>query len=150
MKANLTAKTQLTVHAPVTKVWAALTQPALIKQYMMGADVTTDWKVGSPIVYSGSYQGKAYEEKGVIKQNEPGKVLQMTHFSTSSGKEDKPENYALVTWHLHEHDAATVVTVSQDSLGSEKAVESSKSNWAAVLQGLKKTVEGPAATHATP
>jgi uncharacterized protein YndB with AHSA1/START domain len=142
MPNNLLAKTQITVHAAPAKVWQALTQPALIKQYMMGADVSTDWKVGSPLVYTGTYQGKTYEEKGVIQKIEPGKLLQATHFSASSGKEDKPENYALVTWELHEKDGATVVTVSQDNLSSEKAVESSKSNWTQVLAGLKKTVEG--------
>jgi hypothetical protein len=77
----------------------------------------------------------------VIKQIEPGKLLQATHFSTSSGKEDKPENYALVTWELHEKDGATVLAVSQDSIPNEKGVEASKSNWTYVLQGLKKVVE---------
>lgn len=139
---QLTAKTQITVHAPPAKVWEALTTPALIKQYLMGADVSTDWKVGSPLVYTGTYQGKAYEEKGVIKKIEPGKLLQATHFSASSGKEDKPENYALVTWQLESKNGGTVVHVSQDNLSSEKAVESSERNWTFVLQGLKKTVEG--------
>lgn len=142
MSNKLTAKTQITVHAPPTKVWAALTKPELVKQYMMGADVASDWKVGSPLVYTGSYQGKTFKEKGVIKQIEPNKLLQATHFSESSGKEDKPENYALVTWELHEKDGATVVTVSQDNIADEKGVEGSKRNWTGVLQGLKKTVEG--------
>jgi uncharacterized protein YndB with AHSA1/START domain len=141
MTQNLIAKTQITVHAPPAKVWDALTKPALIKQYMMGADVSSDWKVGSPLNYTGTYQGKPYAEKGVIKQIEPGKLLQATHFSTSSGKEDKPENYALVTWELHEKDGATVLAVSQDSIPNEKGVEASKSNWTYVLQGLKKVVE---------
>lgn len=141
MKENLTATTQITIHAPAANVWEALTKPALIKQYMMGADVTSDWKVGGPLVYTGSYKGKKFEEKGVIKKLEPGKLLQATHFSTTSGKEDKPENYVLVTWKLHDKDDATTVEVSQDGLHDEKGVTASKSNWTAVLQGLKKTVE---------
>src|ERR1700712_1889648 len=142
MSNKLTATTQITVHASASKVWEALTKPELIKKYMMGADVSSDWKVGSPLVYTGSYQGKPYKEKGVIKQLEPNKLLQATHFSESSGKEDKPENYALVTWELHEQADATVVTVSQDNVPNEQGVEASKRNWTAVLQGLKNTVEG--------
>jgi uncharacterized protein YndB with AHSA1/START domain len=138
---KLTAKTQISVQAPPHKVWEALTQPALIKQYMMGADVSTDWKVGSPIVYTGSYQGKPYEEKGVIQKIEPNKLLQATHFSASSGKPDKPENYALVTWQLQEQGGATLVSVSQDNIADDKGIEASERNWTAVLQGLKKTVE---------
>ena len=141
MKENLVSKTQVTIHASPTKVWEALTKPEFVKEYMMGADVKSDWKVGSPLIYTGEYKGKRFEEKGVIKKIDPEKLLQSTHFSTTSGKEDKPENYALVTWELHKKDAATIVAVSQDGLETEKGVEGSKANWMVVLEGLKKTVE---------
>lgn len=141
MKENLTATTQITIHASAARVWEALTNPKLVKKYMMGADVKSDWKVGSQITYTGEYQGKPFEEKGVIQKFEPLKILQATHFSAGSGKEDKPENYALVTWALHEKDGAVVVTVSQDSIPNEKAIEGAKANWGGVLKGLKETAE---------
>lgn len=141
MKQNLTAKTQITIHASPTKVWEALTTPALIKQYLMGADVHTDWKVGSPLEYTGTYNGKPFAEKGVIQKIEPRKVLQATHFSSSSGKADKPENYALVTWELHAQEAATVLSVAQDGIENEAGVEGAKKNWTQVLAALKKVVE---------
>lgn len=141
MKENMTAKTQITVHAPAAKVWAALTTPELIKQYMMGADVHTDWKVGSPLTYTGEYQGKKFEEKGVIKQIEPEKILQATHFSSMSGKDDVPENYAMVTWELEPDGDNTVLSVSQDHLESEKGVAGAKQNWQGVLKSLKKITE---------
>ncbi|MGO4433808.1 SRPBCC domain-containing protein [Paenarthrobacter sp. RAF9] len=46
------------------KVWEALTDPALIKQYFLGTNVETTWRVGDPITYSGEYNGKSYEDKG--------------------------------------------------------------------------------------
>jgi uncharacterized protein YndB with AHSA1/START domain len=141
MKQNLTAKTQITIHASPAKVWGALTTPALIKKYLMGADVHTDWKVGSPLEYTGIYNGKPFEEKGVIQKIEPPKVLQATHFSSSSGKADKPENYAVVTWQLHEQEAATVLSVAQDGIENEAGVEGAKKNWTQVLGALKKVVE---------
>jgi uncharacterized protein YndB with AHSA1/START domain len=136
------ATTQITVQAPASRVWDALTTPELIKKYLMGADVHTDWKVGSPLEYTGTYEGKPYREKGTIKRIEPCKVLAATHFSSMSGKEDKPENYALVTWELEPHDGATVLKVSQDNIATPEGVEASKKNWAIVLKGLKETVEG--------
>ncbi|CAN5275346.1 SRPBCC family protein [soil metagenome] len=142
MKKNLTAETTISVHASKAKVWDALTKPELVKQYMMGANLTTDWKVGSPITYTGEYQGKPFEEKWQVKKFEPEQMLQTTHFSTSSGKEDKPENYALVTYSLEEKDGETRLTVAQDHLEDDEGVEGSKKNWSMVLQGLKKTVEG--------
>jgi len=141
MKGNLTASTQVTIHGSTKQVWDALTKPELVKKYMMGADVKSDWKVGSPLTYTGEYKGKSFEEKGTIKKIEPEKILQATHFSASSGKEDKPENYALVTWQLEGEGGDTVVTVSQDGIENEKGVDGSKANWMGVLKGLKKTVE---------
>lgn len=139
---NLTAKTQISVVAPSDKVWTALTNPAMIKQYMFGADVHTDWKVGSPLTYTGEYQGEKYEDKGTIKKIEPGKLLQATYFSSRSGRPDVPENYALVTWVLEPDGKGTVLTVTQDSILDQKGVESSKQNWTSVLQTIKKIVEG--------
>ncbi len=138
---NLIARTELTLNASADEVWNALTNPALVKKYMMGAEVKSDWKVGSPLVYTGEYKGKRFEEKGVIKRIEPKKLLEATHFSTTSGKEDKPENYSLVTWELEEHGKTTVVSVSQDGIATEKGVEGSKANWTTVLKGVKATVE---------
>lgn len=46
------------IAAPAGEVWAALTLPGLIKRYMMGATLATDWQVGSPITWSGEWQGK--------------------------------------------------------------------------------------------
>jgi len=135
------ANTKITIDASPDRVWAALTTPEMIKQFMFGADVHTDWKVGGPLTYTGEYQGKPYEEKGTIKRIEPGKVLAATHYSSMSGKPDVPENYALVTWELQPKDGATVLTVAQDNIENEKGVEQSKQNWTGVLRTIKKIVE---------
>jgi uncharacterized protein YndB with AHSA1/START domain len=144
MKGNYAAESKIAIHAPPAKVWEALTTPALVKSYLMGADVKSDWKVGSPLTYTGEYQGKPFEEKGVIRKIEPGKVLQATHFSATSGKEDKPENYALVTWELTQDGDETIVSVTQDSIATKEGVATSQSNWSGVLAGLKKTTEATA------
>ena len=54
------------INASPEKVWTALTTPKLIKQWFFGVNTVTDWKVGSPIVHTGEWQGKAYEDKGNI------------------------------------------------------------------------------------
>src|SRR6476660_2233383 len=100
-----TAKT--TIAAPVAKVWEALTNPALIKEYLYGSEVVSDWQVGSPIVYKGEWQGKPYEDKGTILEIEPNKLLKSTHYSPLSGAEDKPENYHTLTYTLSEADGKT-------------------------------------------
>ena len=63
---DLIAQASTNIAAPVAAVWDALTNPALIKQYMFGTDVVSDWREGSPIFWRGEYEGRSYEDKGVI------------------------------------------------------------------------------------
>ena len=63
------------------KVWNALTNPDVIKQYMFGTGVVSEWKEGSPIVWKGEWQGRKYENKGVILKLKPERLIQYSHFS---------------------------------------------------------------------
>jgi uncharacterized protein YndB with AHSA1/START domain len=67
----LIAQVTITINAPGSKVWEALTKPDLIKQYLFGTTVTTDWQVGSPIIYEGQWQGKSYQDKGIVFHGRP-------------------------------------------------------------------------------
>ncbi|MDQ6904072.1 MAG: SRPBCC domain-containing protein, partial [Bacteroidota bacterium] len=102
--------------------------------YLMGTKVSTDWKEGSPITYKGNYNGKDYQDKGIIKKIEPEKILQSTYWSSIGGKEDKRENYNLVTYELLEKSGETVVTITQDNVHSEKEKEHVTGNWKSVLK----------------
>ncbi len=141
MATKLIAEASTTIHAPASKVWNALTKPELIKQYLFGSDVVTDWKEGSPIYYRGEWQGKPYEDKGTVLHVEREKRLVSTHWSPLSGVADSPENYHTVTYLLSEHDGKTDVTIRQDNNGSEEEKAHSEENWKMVLAGLKKLVE---------
>ena len=135
-----TAETE--IDAPRDKVWAALTDPEQIKEYMFGSQVETDWKRGSPIVWKGEYEGKSYEDKGEIVEIEPERRLKVTHFSPLSGQEDRPENYHALLYELEERGEKTHVSLSQDNNASEEAAEHSRANWEKMLAGLKQVVEG--------
>ena len=141
MKNNLIAETSVSVDAPPAQVWKVLTTPKLIRKYLMGTDVTSDWKEGSPINYDGKYESKKYHDKGIIKKIEPEKILQSTYLSSMSGKADKPENYNLVTYKITKRDDKTVITLTQDNNATEKEKEHSTENWKAVLKKLKEVVE---------
>src|ERR1700676_4760822 len=113
MENGLTARKSIEINAPVEKMWKALTDPTMIKQYMFGTNVITDWNIGSPIKFKGEWQGKAYEDKGTITQLIPEKVLQYTFWSSMGGFEDKPENYANVTFSIQANNGGSILTVSQ-------------------------------------
>lgn len=141
MNMNLIARASITINAPVTKVWDALVEPEAIKQYMFGTNVVTDWRVGSPITWKGEWQGKQYEDKGVILRFEPPRVLQYSHFSPLSGLSDKPENYHTVTIELSGEGHQTSVSLSQDNNATEEARKHSEKMWGMMLTALKQFLE---------
>ncbi len=138
---NNIAKAETTIGAPVDKVWDALINPEMIKQYMFGTTVISDWKEGSKIVWKGEWEGKQYEDKGKILNMAPRKQLQYSHFTPAAGVADVPENYHIVTIDLKEEDKQTVVILTQDNNADEKAKEHSEKNWKMMLASLKKLLE---------
>jgi len=138
---DLIAEVSTKINAPIAKVWEALVTPDLIKQYMFGTNVVTDWKEGSPIVWKGEWKGKPYEDKGTILALKKARVLQYSHFSPLSGQPDVAENYHTVTIKLSEKGPPTTVTLTQDHNESEEACQHSAQNWSAMLEGLKSLLE---------
>ncbi len=64
-----------------------------------------------------------------------------THWSDTSGRPDRPENYQEVSWELTERDEDTDLTVTEHNLPSEEARAVSDRSWAMALQKLKELVE---------
>jgi uncharacterized protein YndB with AHSA1/START domain len=141
MANDLKAKAHMLIQAPVQKVWQALTDPSLIKQYLFGTDTVTDWKKGSAITYSGEYEGKAYQDKGNIIDIVPEKLLHITHYSSMSGKDDKPENYHHVIYRLEPRNGHTLISLTQDNISNEKELQHMEKNWKTILEEMKKLLE---------
>jgi len=141
MDRGLVASASVVIHASQGKVWDALLDPGAIQQYMFGAQVVSDWQEGSPIVWKGVWQGKPYEDKGVILQRKPERILQYSHFSPLSGFPDRPENYHTVTIELSEEGDQTRVSLAQDNNSGEEERDHSKMNWEMMLTALKIYLE---------
>jgi uncharacterized protein YndB with AHSA1/START domain len=133
--------TSITISAPAAKVWEALTNPAIVKQYFFGTNVKSDWKKGSPIIWEGEWEGRAYQDKGRILDIEPGKYLKYNYWSSMSGTEDKPENYADISYSLSEQGGKTVLTITQDNIKNKESKEHSEQNWQSVFGKMKNMVE---------
>ena len=108
---------------------------------MFGTTVTSDWVVGRPIVWKGEWQGRAYEDKGIILRVVPERVLEYSHFSPLAGVPDVPEHYHFVTVELSPDGERTRVTLSQDNNPTEQAREHSEKNWGMMLAALKQFME---------
>jgi uncharacterized protein YndB with AHSA1/START domain len=141
MKENLIARASITIHVPGSKVWHALLDPEAVKKYMFGTEVASDWYEGSPITWSGVWQGKPYQDKGMILQLKPGRMIQYSHFSPLSGLADEPENYHTVTISLSDEGTRTLVVLTQDNNATSEEVEHSSKNWEMMLASLKEYLE---------
>lgn len=141
MGTALIAKAAITVNVPRERVWNALMNPEAIKQYMFGTDVVSEWREGSRIVWKGEWQGKVYEDNGMILQLRPRRRIQYSHFSPLSGLPDKPENYHTVTIELSGDENETRISLLQDNNATEDARAHSEKNWGTMLAALKKFLE---------
>ncbi|MCI1752322.1 MAG: SRPBCC domain-containing protein [Flavobacteriales bacterium] len=135
------SKVELDINATPERVWRGLTTPTDVKQYMMGADLRTDWKVGGPVVWSGEFKGKKFEDKGKVLRFDKAEHLAYTHISPSSGEADKPENYREVHIKLSKKGDKTHLVLTQDNNPSAEAKKESEKNWKMMMEGLKKVAE---------
>lgn len=135
------ARAETEIAAPAARIWRALTDPAEVKAYFFGTELTTDWTPGSPIYWRGEYQGKPYEDKGEVLDVEPNRRLRTTHFSPLSGQDDVPGNYHVLTYELSEADGRTTVALTQTNNPTADQAEQFSQTWQGVLDSLKQHVE---------
>lgn len=145
----LEIKNTITINAPASKVWEVLTQPEYTKIYMYGCETVSDWKVGSSLLWNGSYEGVEMTfVKGSIVEITPFSKLIYSVFDPNSTIEDIPENYLNVTHELLEVDGKTTLNVTQGDYnkvaeGERRYQESSNNGegWNPILVEIKKIAE---------
>jgi uncharacterized protein YndB with AHSA1/START domain len=138
---KLTVNVQVKFQAPMAKVWQGLTDPAMVKEYFFGTDLESSWRVGEPIKFSGEWNGHKYEDHGTILDIDPGTFVKYSYWSSMSGTEDKPENYANITYNLTENNGETELAVTQDNVKNEEAKAHSEQNWKGLFEELRKLIE---------
>jgi uncharacterized protein YndB with AHSA1/START domain len=138
------------IHADAKTVWDVLTRRQ--SAMFMGAEVETDWREGSPISFTGEFNGKPFKDHGEIRAVEPERRLAFTHYSPTSGKPDVPESYNLVDVRLDPRgDDRTLVRLTQTPQGGDRpddeTVRKFEDNWRAMLGSLQKAAEQDAFAH---
>ena len=141
MERYYAARISTIIDASVAEVWEALVNPDMIRTYMPGTTVDSDWKKGSDIQWKGEWQGKTFEDRGTILQMEPEQVLQYTHYSPRSGLPDEPAYYHTVTIELTGVPRGIMVSLSQDNNRTEEERKHAERNWKAILDSLKNLLE---------
>lgn len=137
---------ETTIAASADAVWRAMT--AADTALFPDARVETDWRVGHPIRFSGTWKGKAYSDRGEVVAADPGAKLTFTHWRPLSGTEDRPENYHTVSYVLSAEADGTRVRLSQFNHAAadvdDKTRKDYTANWRMMLDHLKHVVEAGA------
>jgi uncharacterized protein YndB with AHSA1/START domain len=142
MKSDISGSVATVIQAPIEKVWDALVNPDIIRQYLLGTNTRSDWKPGSPIIFEGEWEGKSYQDKGTIHEIKPNEILRYDYWSSMGKLEDRPENYMMVTFKLHKDDNDhTLLTLLQENIPDEESKNHSMANWQMVLGNLKRILE---------
>ncbi|MGI4862809.1 MAG: SRPBCC family protein [Janthinobacterium lividum] len=142
MRHDLVVSKSVSINASATHLWRVLTIPSLIREYLYDTETTTDWQVGSPVSFQGTYQGQTYRDKGVVIANVPANLLSYRYWSGFSGLADLPENYVLVTYSLAAvHSQQTTLTWTQQGFATEEGYQHSEQGLAAFLQQIKHLAE---------
>ncbi len=141
METQPMVKKVLEVNAPVATIWDALTNPVIIKEYLYGTQAISEWKEGSPLLFTGTWEGKEYTDKGTILKFDPLKVFQYNYWSAFSGLPDLPGNYSVITFVLEDHGNKTILTAMQDNIPTIEGQEHANSGWGDVLKKMKQVIE---------
>jgi uncharacterized protein YndB with AHSA1/START domain len=141
MERRHVSRASITIAASSADVWDALVNPATARTYFFGASVHSDWREGSPITFTGEFNGTAYHEKGTILQCRPESLLQYSHWSDLERLPDLPENYRNWTFHIEPENLGVVLSVTEDNIPDETKRARSDEFWSGVLATIKEIVE---------
>lgn len=142
MNKNLKVSKSIEINSKGEQVWDALTNPEKIKVYLFGTETITNWKVGSPIIFQGEYEGHKYKDKGNVLKNELNSLLQYNYWSQFSSLEDTLENYAIVTYKIGIVSENKVnFTWTQEGFSSQEGFEHTEKTLNGMLEQIKNLVE---------
>ncbi len=141
MDKNLKLTTSIDLNASIDKVWFALTDKEMIKQYFWGTEVNSDWKEGGLISYSGTWEGTAYEDKGFILKIEKNKTLKHSYWSSFWGTEYNADEVSIITYEFSENGEVTTLTVTQEGFKDQQSRDHSVGNWNGILTNIKSLLE---------
>jgi uncharacterized protein YndB with AHSA1/START domain/DNA-binding transcriptional ArsR family regulator len=123
------------IAAAPERVWQALTDSELTKQYYYGNTVESDWKPGSPMVYRNPDGTEAIQCE-VVEADPPRRLVHTFFFP---GTDEAPSR---CTWTIEARGAASLLTLVHDGFEGETSTYRSVAHgWVPILSGLKTLLE---------
>jgi uncharacterized protein YndB with AHSA1/START domain len=132
------------IDAPRSVVWDALTNPAIIPEWMavpeMRLEVSSDWQADAPILFTGFHHA-TFRNTGTILRFDPEQILCYTQMSSISRLPDEPQSYSAFCFELASAGTQTLVTLTIENFPTEVIFKHLNFYWAVTMERLKRFVE---------
>lgn len=139
---SLISSRSILINASPEKIWETLINPTLISQYLFGANTVTDWKTGNEILFIITVDELEFTDRGRVIQNIPRERLEYSYWSGFCGLEDKPENYATVTYEIKKLvDNQSVFSWTQQGFVDEQSRTNSEISLTDIILQIKTLSE---------
>ena len=130
------------IAAKPEKVWQALTDGTMTRQYWYGRRVESDWKVGSTVTYwYDTEDGEAVSDRGIVLESDPPRRLSYTRH-VEFVDEMRYEHPSRVTFEIEPSGKEVKLTLTHDEFEpGSKILDGVRSGWPAILASLKTMLE---------
>lgn len=133
---------QTLIGARTADVWDALVDPVRVGEIFWGTTVESDFTVGRTIVWKGTWEGKPFEDRGIITRREEGSLLQYSHWTGSGTPPDESERN-LITFRVAAEAGGTRVSMQHENISTLEMKEHSEKLWSQMLARMKEILERP-------
>jgi uncharacterized protein YndB with AHSA1/START domain len=140
---DTTINKSIDIKAPASTIWNVLTNPVLMKQWIIDSEIniSSEWKLGSPILMQGDLHGLPFENKGTILQWEPGKIFAYSYWTSLSQHDDIPEHYVLISFRLSPAASNTTLTVALSNVTPGTIWQHLNFYWNTAIDLIRKLSE---------
>jgi hypothetical protein len=143
MRHDLIISKSVIINTSQDKVWNALANPQIIKEYLLETGMIVKVKDGSEIIFHGKYNGHKYRDHRVIFENSTNGETGYSYWSGLSIPEDVEEEFSTVTYNLFSKaNNQTELTWTHKGYSSEEEFKLSLNKIDGFLCQIKNIVEG--------
>ncbi|MCK8495612.1 MULTISPECIES: SRPBCC family protein [Spirosoma] len=134
----------VTIQAKPAAVWAALTQPARMTEWLAEPEaqiqVITNWQINTSITIRGFHHVK-FENKGIVLRFDQERKVAYTHLSSVSRLPDTAENYSILEFTLTPTNQFTHLRLTIENFPTESIQKHLEFYWRTTLFLIKEQVE---------
>ena len=118
------------LNASPERVWEALTHPGMTRQYLYNCEVESEWRKGSTLRWTGTYQGRDIEAEGKVLDIIPGRMIKYSGFDALTEGDVSREGDIHITHEIIPRGMQTkLLTTLEHFEGDETRAELAAQQW---------------------